>query len=173
MTISEESFVRRMREIYDRERDRSIHGSTIEHKVDVREVVRSATHWAQQEILHDTQIYEVLELAMTRIGSTSDRSASPKFKEGGDVQLGLADILRVADNLIIGVVYATEDDWIAYLNIKRDNYYRQRKNWEATEAGVIARINSLRVYGKRRNIIRPTTLEAEPYLFDDTAEATG
>lgn len=169
--MKEPTFLDRMREIYVNERDYTIGRAGID-PTDLRDVRRAAAIRIRNEILGDAELFEVIEAAVLKIGLSADKVASPKFQEDGSVRLRLTDILRVADNLVVGVVYATEDDWAAYLGIKRDNFSRQERNWHGTRIGVHARISEIRAYRSRTGIARPTTLDAEPYLFERQDEET-
>jgi len=168
-----ESFVSRMRQIYTNERSWAVGRAGNEH-TDIQDVRRSATMKAAQELLTEQQQFELVEACMAKIGTISDKAALPRFTDGGHCQLPLGDdgIIRVGENLVVGIVFATEDDWLAYLDIKRKNFERQEQNWRYTETGIIRLVGDLRTYSQRFGITRPNTLDACPYLFDEKGEAT-
>lgn len=159
-----DDFIARIKALYENERSYTL-GRAAGEARDVREIRAATVIRALNERTRDDQIVALVQHAVDAIGVKSDKVFLPRFQEDGSLALRLDGILRVGENLVVAVVFATEDDWAAYLAIKRENAERQMRNWRGTEQGISRIIAGLRSYGQRSGNARPVTLDALPFLF--------
>lgn len=169
-----EDFISRLRTIYENERSWAV-GRAEGTPTDLRDTRHAALLKGVNEIVESTreeQTYALVEHAIATIAVKSDKQALPRFDDGGHVQLKIDGIIRVGENLVVAVQFATQDDWLAYLGIKRENAERQMRGWRATETGINRIVADVRAYGSRTGIAIPRTFDACPWLFDQRREAS-
>jgi hypothetical protein len=159
----------RGRELYGLELDYTL-GRSDGERVDTTTVERRAALRWQNEILHPEEQAEIALLALRAVARSVNQSRSPRFEDGGSVRLRLTDMLRVAGNEVVAAIYATEDDWSAYLAIKTKNIQAQQRDYDATKQGVSRIRNDLRKYATSSGDAQPKTLDACPYLFEGRDE---
>lgn len=115
---------------------------------------RVADEWHLRPLL-------LARLAVRSVARDVSRVRTPHFKADGSVRIRLDAILRVGDDRVIAARYAREDDWLAYLAIKRQNTARIMADMAAMELGVARIIGDLREAGPGSQ-----TLDVRPDLFE-------